>query len=94
MYAGTTANEHEKYAEKVVILSIDAARADYTYKLASEGVLPGFKRIMDEGVYARGMIVSFPSATAVSHAVISTGAEPGVTDITGNRIHLCWIEGL
>lgn len=89
MYAGTIAtNENEKYAEKVVILSIDAARADYTYKLASEGVLPGFKRIMDEGVYARGMIVSFPSATAVSHAVISTGAEPGITGITGNTIHL------
>ncbi len=87
---GTTSStqEHTKYAEKVVIISIDAARADYTYKLASEGILPGFKKIMDEGVYAKGMIVSFPSATAVSHAVISTGAPPGVTGITGNRIHL------
>jgi len=77
-----------KYAEKVVILSIDAARADITYELASEGKLPGFKRIMDEGVYAEGMIVSFPSATAVSHAVISTGAPPMITGITGNKIHL------
>ncbi|MCD6301306.1 MAG: alkaline phosphatase family protein [Staphylothermus sp.] len=88
MNASTSIAKFPKYAEKVVILSIDAARADYTYKLASEGVLPGFKRIMDEGVYARGMVVSFPSATAVSHAVISTGAEPGVTGITGNGIHL------
>ncbi len=77
-----------KHADKVVIISIDAARADFTYKLASEGILPGFKEIMDNGVYAKGMIVSFPSATAVSHAVISTGAPPGITGITGNRIHL------
>ena len=88
MNAGTMVDERPKYAERVVILSIDAARADYTYKLASEGELPGFKKIMEEGVYSRGMIVSFPSATAVSHAVISTGAEPGVTGITGNSIHL------
>lgn len=88
IYANTPTNEHTRYAEKVVIISIDAARADYTYMLASEGILPGFKRIIDEGVYAKGMIVSFPSATAVSHAVISTGAEPGITGITGNSIHL------
>lgn len=80
--------EKPKYAEKVVVISIDAARADITYRLASEGLLPAFKRIMDFGAYAEGMVVSFPSATAVSHAVISTGAPPKVTGITGNSIHL------
>lgn len=80
--------EKPRYAEKVVLLSIDAARVDYTMMLAEQGILPGFKKILDEGVVAEGMIVSFPSATAVSHAVISTGALPGITGITGNRIHL------
>jgi len=70
-----------------VILSIDAARTDITYDLSSQDVLPGFKRMIDLGVYSEGMIVSFPSATAVSHAVISTGADPSVTGITGNSIH-------
>lgn len=68
-----------KFAEKVVLLSIDAARIDYTMKLAEEGLLPGFKKVMENGVVAAGMIVSFPSETSVSHAVISTGAPPGTT---------------
>ena len=79
--------ERPKYAEKVILLSIDAVRADLAFQLAEEGKLPGFKYLIDHGVVAEGMIVSFPSATAVSHAVISTGAPPGVTGITGNRFH-------
>ncbi len=80
--------EKPKYAQRVVILSIDAAKAILTYKYAQEGLLPGIKKMMDEGAYAKGMIVSFPSATAVSHAVMSTGAPPYITGITGNSIHL------
>ena len=80
--------EKVKYAEKVVLISIDAARPDITYKLAEEGLLPGFKKIMDKGIYAEGMIVSYPSVTATSHAVFSTGAPPRITGITGNRIHM------
>lgn len=79
--------ERPKYAEKVILLSIDAMRSDLAFQLAEEGKLPGFKYLIDHGVVAEGMIVSFPSATAVSHAVISTGAPPGITGITGNRFH-------
>jgi predicted AlkP superfamily phosphohydrolase/phosphomutase len=50
--------------------------------------LPGFRYIFQNGFLAQGMIVSFPSSTAVSHAVISTGAPPSVTGITGNTIHV------
>lgn len=77
-----------KYVDRVIVLSIDAARADIFYALAKIGYLKGLKTIMDKGVIAEGMIVTFPSATAVSHATISTGAPPGKTGITGNRIHL------
>ena len=56
--------------------------------LTSQGVLPGFKYVVENGAIAQGMVVSFPSSTAVSHAVISTGAPPGITGITGNSIHL------
>lgn len=77
----------QRYADRVILLSIDAMRADLALQLAEEGKLPGFKYLIDHGVVADGMIVSFPSATAVSHAVISTGAPPGVTGITGNRFH-------
>lgn len=77
-----------QYAERVVLISIDAARPDILYKLAEEGNATGFKYIMEHGYYAKAMVVSFPSATAVSHAVISTGAPPSITGITGNGIHL------
>ena len=79
--------ERPRYAERVILLSIDAVRADLAFQLAEEGKLPGFKYLIDHGVVAQGMIVSFPSATAVSHAVISTGAPPGITGITGNSFH-------
>ncbi|MCE4613603.1 MAG: alkaline phosphatase family protein [Desulfurococcales archaeon] len=73
---------------RVVLLSIDAARPDFFKKYAREGVMPNLASLLEQGVMAKGMIVAFPSATAVSHAVLSTGAPPGINGITGNRIHL------
>ncbi|NAZ11433.1 MAG: phosphodiesterase, partial [Desulfurococcales archaeon] len=79
-------------AKRVVLLSIDALKADMLWSFLSQPELapslPGFRYILQNGYLARGMVVSFPSSTAVSHAVISTGAPPGVTGITGNAIHL------
>jgi predicted AlkP superfamily phosphohydrolase/phosphomutase len=79
-------------AKRVVLLSVDALKADMLWSLLSQPdvapSLPGFRYILQNGYLARGMIVSFPSSTAVSHAVISTGAPPGVTGITGNAVHL------
>ena len=72
---------------KLVLISIDAARPDITRLLAEEGLMPGIARIIREGVWSRYMTTSFPSSTAVAHAVISTGAPPSVTGITGNKIH-------
>ncbi|MET1160876.1 MAG: alkaline phosphatase family protein [Thermoprotei archaeon] len=85
---GTISAEKPRFAQRVVLFSIDAAKPEIMYKLAQEGNATGFKFIMENGYYASGMIVSFPSATAVSHAVISTGAPPNITGITGNAIHL------
>ncbi len=72
---------------RVVVLSIDAARFDHLVKLAGEGALPNIAKMLKEGIYA-DMVVVYPTATAVSHAAISTGAPPGVNGITGNAIHL------
>lgn len=76
------------YATKVVLYSIDAGRADIMFNLTSSGLLPGFRYIVENGYVADGMIVSFPSSTAVSHAVIATGAPPGINGIAANSIHL------
>jgi predicted AlkP superfamily phosphohydrolase/phosphomutase len=80
-------------AKRVVILSIDALKADMLWSMLLNQSqlaidLPGFRYIFQNGFLAQGMIVSFPSSTAVSHAVISTGAPPSVTGITGNAIHV------
>jgi len=77
--------EREKL--RVVVISIDAIRFDHLKMLVDEGKLPNIARLMSSGVYAE-MIVVFPTATAVSHAAISTGAPPGVNGIVGNAIHL------
>jgi len=72
---------------KVVMVSIDAARPDISGMLAEIRRMPGLAKIINEGVCSEYMITSFPSSTAVAHAVISTGAPPMVTGITGNSIH-------
>ncbi len=77
-----------KIADKVVLISIDAARPDFILKYIREGKMPGMSEIIHKGVWAEYMITSFPSATAVAHATISTGAPPSITGITGNKIHL------
>lgn len=82
------ASSLKPYATKVVLYSIDAARADIMFNLTSRGLLPGFSYILKNGYVADGMIASFPSSTAVSHAVIATGAPPGINGITANSIHL------
>ena len=72
---------------RVVVISVDAARFDHITQLAMQGYLPNIAKLMSSGVYAE-MVVAFPTATAVSHAAISTGAPPGVNGIVGNSIHL------
>lgn len=85
---GIKASTENINRKRVVLFSIDALRSDMVLNLTSQGVLPGFKYVVENGAIAQGMVVSFPSSTAVSHAVISTGAPPGITGITGNSIHL------
>lgn len=82
-----SSNTSENSRIRVVILSADALRYDHLVKLVDEGKLPNISRMMANGMYAK-LIVVYPTATAVSHAAISTGAPPGVNGITGNSIHL------
>jgi len=86
---GSSASAMQSDSEKlrVVVISVDAARFDHLLLLASQGHLPNIARMLSNGVYSN-MVVVFPTATAVSHAAISTGAPPGVNGIVGNSIHL------
>ena len=81
-------SSHTPPARRVVVFSIDSAEPETVMRLAIQGKLPGFSRILLNGVFSEGMVVAFPSATAVTHAVLSTGAPPHINGVTGNRIHL------
>ncbi|MEM4977384.1 MAG: alkaline phosphatase family protein, partial [Desulfurococcaceae archaeon] len=84
-YTVSVGSEGQRF--KVVVLSVDAVRFDHLIMLAEQGVLPNIARVLGSGVYAE-LVTVYPSATAVAHAAISTGAPPGVNGIVGNAIHL------
>ncbi len=72
---------------KVIWLSVDSASYYRLYNLSVAGKLPAFKTLFEGGAHGP-LIVVYPSATAVNHASLSSGAPPGVTGIVGNSIVL------
>ncbi|MCX8195838.1 MAG: alkaline phosphatase family protein [Acidilobaceae archaeon] len=72
---------------KVVWISVDSANYYRLFNLSMEGSLPTFRRLIEGGAHGP-MTVVYPSATAVSHASLSTGAHPMNTGIVANTMHL------
>jgi predicted AlkP superfamily pyrophosphatase or phosphodiesterase len=73
-----------------VVFTLDQCRADY---LTDPNISPAFKFtravLMRRGAsYARARLSYAGSRTAVSHAVIGTGAAPGINGIIGNNIRI------
>lgn len=73
-----------------VVFTLDQCRADY---LTDPNISPAFKFtrsvLMGRGAsYARARLSYAGSRTAVSHAVIGTGATPGINGIIGNNIRI------
>ncbi|HET7436527.1 MAG TPA: alkaline phosphatase family protein, partial [Thermoanaerobaculia bacterium] len=71
-------------AQRVVLMSFDGLGAD---ALAAQQDLPHFAALANEGTSARVVPVT-PTATAVAHVAILTGADPQTNGIVGNRFHL------
>lgn len=65
----------------VLLISLDGFRADYLDRFA----LPNFRRIMDRGVRAKGLIPSFPTKTYPNHYTIVTGLYPEHHGLVANR---------
>lgn len=69
-------------AEAVVLVSIDAFRADY---LSPERT-PRLHRIAQEGVRSDGMFPSYPSLTFPNHYTLVTGLRPDRHGVIHNRM--------
>lgn len=69
-------------AEAVVMISIDAFRADY-FDL---GVTPNLSRVADEGARARWMTPSYPALTFPNHYTLVTGLRPDRHGIVHNTM--------
>lgn len=72
---------------KVILISFDGMKNDYTNKYVNENKLPHIKQLKDNGVSAKKPITITPSLTAPSHAAIATGTKPNQTGIVSNHFH-------
>jgi len=75
-----------KVAEKVVLIGIDSITPELTERFIDEGILPNWRRLVEDGVFGEG-IPPLPSLTGSNWKTIVTGAYPGTIGVTG-----CWFH--
>ncbi|HEY0322477.1 MAG TPA: ectonucleotide pyrophosphatase/phosphodiesterase [Pyrinomonadaceae bacterium] len=74
-------------AKRVIVISLDGLDARYLNRRDEYGLkIPNLRRLMSEGVAARGVISVFPSVTYPAHTTIVTGAYPARHGIYGNEV--------
>jgi predicted AlkP superfamily pyrophosphatase or phosphodiesterase len=71
---------------KLVLISWDGAPDWIVDRLLAEGQLPNLAALAARGAAVEHSLSTFPSKTAVAHATLWTGAWPGLTGITSNRV--------
>ncbi|AHN24088.1 nucleotide pyrophosphatase/phosphodiesterase family protein [Lysinibacillus varians] len=81
------AKENDETERKIVLISFDGMKNDYTKKYVQENKLPHIKQMLANGVTAKNPSTITPSLTAPSHAAIATGATPKQTGIVSNHFH-------
>lgn len=79
----TEAAEKETYT----IISIDGMQNELTKEYMDSGILPNFKNIRDNGLFATDIRSVTPSLTIASHAAMATGALPNKTGMVSNNLH-------
>jgi predicted AlkP superfamily phosphohydrolase/phosphomutase len=79
-----SANSNER--PTYMVISFDGMRYDFTKNFMHEGLLPNFKKVEENGLFAEDIRTIYPSLTAASHAAISTGAKPEKTGMISNNL--------
>ena len=73
---------NEASSDKIVIIGLDGLDPDLLDRFIGEGILPNFKRLIDNGAYGR-LRASIPIITPVSWTSFITGKNPGKHGIFG-----------
>jgi predicted AlkP superfamily phosphohydrolase/phosphomutase len=73
--------------EKLVLIGLDAPIPHRVLRLAEQGVLPTFARLLAEGVFAENCLVPHPTITPPNWTSIVTGAWAGTHGITCFNVH-------
>ncbi|HMF55641.1 MAG TPA: ectonucleotide pyrophosphatase/phosphodiesterase [Pyrinomonadaceae bacterium] len=85
LHAGQSQNPAKK-AKRVVVISLDGLDARYLQRRDEFHLkIPTLRRLMSEGVSARGVLTVYPSVTYPAHTSLVTGAYPARHGIFGNE---------
>ncbi|MBT9151497.1 MAG: hypothetical protein DDT40_01693 [candidate division WS2 bacterium] len=74
-------------APKIILIGLDGLMPDMLEKFISEGILPNFKKIMDNGVYSHCLPVP-STVTPTNWVSIATGAYSGTHGVDGFAKHM------
>ena len=74
--------------KKVAVIGLDCALTHLIDKHISEGHLPTFKKLFDEGTVAENCLAPFPTITPPNWAAIGTGARTGTHNIGDFWVHI------
>jgi 2',3'-cyclic-nucleotide 2'-phosphodiesterase (5'-nucleotidase family) len=76
--------------DKLLFYASDGMRQDAVERYAREGVVPGFKDLLEHGAYAsgHGLLTQAPPNTGAGWYTLATGAWPGVHGSTNNTFHI------
>jgi len=74
-------------AKRVLVISLDGLDARYLWKRDEYDLkIPTLRRLMGEGVTARGVVSVYPSVTYPNHTTVVTGAYPSKHGIFANEV--------
>lgn len=82
-----TLAQNSKPQKRVLVISIDGLDTRYLHDADKLGVkIPTLRRLMSNGVTAKGMRSVYPSITYPNHTTLVTGALPAKHGIFGNNV--------
>jgi predicted AlkP superfamily pyrophosphatase or phosphodiesterase len=71
--------------DRVILLSIDALRADYLHKPDQFGLkIPTLRKLVERGAHAQALVSVWPTVTYPAHATMVTGVPPAAHGIITN----------
>src|SRR3954470_8714907 len=81
---------HDSGGGKLLFFAADGMRQDAVEKYAAQGVVPGFRALLRDGVHAggHGLLTQAPPNTGAGWFTLTTGAWPAVHGSTNNTFHV------